>query len=181
MNIELATEFLHYASYSFGDPAIMINHAIMVRDLALQIEENVHCDQNLLSIMALFHDIGKAYETDQQTLREKHAELGYEVTKDFIPTLKLGDNDRTLLVSFLKGDMSSLQAQIIKDADIIAFFADERLQKALKEWGDKNALPNELQRKANKIADLKFEVSVKIARPFYEQLVARWDLEAKPQ
>jgi len=172
----LQDAFVANPSYSFDDPTIMIEHSKTVRDVALQIEEVTHCRRNLLEVMALLHDIGKAYPADEQTLREKHAELGYEVARDFIAKLDLGDDERMRIVTFLKGDMESLEAQIIKDADIIAFFVDEQLQKALKEWGDKNDLPNELQRKANKFEKLKFGISREIAKEPYQKMLARWNL-----
>ena len=182
--IESVEQFLKQAfeanpSYSFDDPDIMIRHAMMVRDIALKIENEVHCDRSLLEVMALFHDIGKAYAADQETLRKKHAELGYEVTKDFLPTLKLSEEDLECLENFLKGDMTSLHAQIVKDADVIAFFADPILQVALKNWGEKNDLPHELQRKADRIETLTFETSKQIARPLYDQMVAKWRLDAR--
>lgn len=182
-NIEQTDLFLKRAfkknsSYSFGDPVIMYEHGRTVRDFAMRITGSVECDRELLEVMALFHDIGKAYKADEQTLREKHAELGYEVTKDFLPDLELRDDQRQTLVDFLKGDMTSIEATVIKDADIIAFFADERLQQALKTWGDNNGLPNELQRKADKIRNLTFTSSEAIARPIYERFIEIWGLRA---
>ncbi len=164
-------------SYSFGDPTIMYNHSRTVRDFALQIAKSVECDQDLLEPMALFHDIGKAFVADEQTLREKHAELGYEVTKEFLPQLELSREQRDKLVAFLKGNFDFIEAEIVKDADIIAFYVDSILQKALKDWGDKNDLPNELQRKADKIRKLSLPASTNIAQPLYEKYIQDWNLK----
>ncbi|MEK7620113.1 MAG: HD domain-containing protein [Patescibacteria group bacterium] len=181
-NVERADQFLKSAfennpSYSFGEPSIMYNHSRRVRDMALEIAASVPCDRELLEILALFHDIGKAYDADEQTLRERHDELGYEVTKDFLPQLKLTDEQRHKLVDFLKGTFNSIESTIIKDADIIAFFTDPILQQELKDWGDSRGLPNELQRKAEKISKLSLQASKAIAEPLYNAYIKTWGLE----
>lgn len=163
--------------YSFGDWSIMYEHSVMVKDISLQIAESVDCDKILLSIEALLHDIGKTYKASGKVLHQQHAELGYEVTKDFLPSLDLTKEQKKKLIQFLQGDVSSIEGQIIKDADCIAFFSDIVLQKAFKNWAEKEGLLNELQRKADKINTLHFEVSRKLATPYHSVLKEKWELK----
>lgn len=169
--------FIGNPGYSFGDWRIMYEHSLKVKDMALQIAERVECDKEVLAIEAWLHDIGKVYKADQKILREHHTELGYDVAKDFLSELNLSEQQTRKLEAFLRGKTESLEGRIIKDADIIAFFLDEKLQKAFKSWADKQALLNEMQRKADKFNRLEFGISKEIARPLYEEVKKRWHLK----
>jgi putative nucleotidyltransferase with HDIG domain len=169
--------FQENQDYSFGDWAIMYEHSLKVKEIALQIAKSVNCDKELLGIEALLHDIGKTYKTDTEVLREHHAELGYEVAKNFLPKLNLSREQNKKIARFLSGNMDSIEARMIKDADIIAFFFDERLQEAFKIWADEQGFSKELQKKADKINKLEFEVSKIIAKPLYEEMKERWHLK----
>ena len=159
----LKQSFIENPSYSFGDWTIMYEHSVKVKDLALRIAQEIECDEELLIIESLWHDIGKVYKADEKILRERHAELGYQVTKNFLPQLSLPFEKEARLISFLKGDLSSIEAQVVKDADIIAFYMDEKLQLAFKTWAEKNNLLNEIERKINKLNHLRFNISKQIA------------------
>jgi len=178
---ELSERFLREAFegnslYSFGDPEIIIGHSLIVRDVTLLIARDVRCNLRLIEVMALLHDIGKAHSADADVLRERHTELGFEVAGEFVAGLGFNSAELEKINGFLKGDMSSLEARIVKDADVIAFFMDGRLQRALKLWGDANGFSDELQRKADKIGGLRFEVSVGIAGEYYDGMVREWGL-----
>ena len=181
-NIQKAERFLREAfvknpGYSFGDPEIMIGHSRTVRDVSLRIAKRMECDKELLEIMALWHDIGKAHEADWKVLRERHDELGYEVTKDILPELNLSVEQKEKLVAFLRGDLnSSSEAKMAKDADIIAFFADEKLQAALKEWADGKGFSSELQRKIAGVDSLRFEISKELVKRPLEAMKKYWNL-----
>lgn len=163
-------------AYSFGDWRIMYDHSVMVKDFALLIAESVECDKDLLGVEAVLHDIGKTYKADPETLRVRHAELGFEVSKDFIADLQLSQLQIDALARFLKGELESIEARIVKDADIIAFFADEHLQNAFKSWADSQKLSDELQRKADKVNKLVFPTSKITAEPLYTAMIERWHL-----
>lgn len=173
----LKISFQENPSYSFNDWIIMYEHSLKVRDFALKIAESVECNKELLTIEALLHDIGKCCKASSKTLREHHAELGYDVAKEFVSQLNLPEEVKNNLVMFLKGQLDSVEGQVVKDADIIAFLSDEKLQNALKIWADKENLPGELQKKLNKINNLKFDVSKEIALPFFESMRERWNLK----
>lgn len=172
----LENAFIENPHFSFGNWRIMYNHSLLVLKFALGIAEEIDCDKLVLSVGSLLHDIGKAYKADEQLLREKHEELGYEISQKFLEKFNFSDEQRLKLKDIFLGDGKSVERQIIKDADIVAFFADERLQKALKSWADKRGLTNELQRKLDKVRLLHFGVSKKIAEPFYKEMKKRWDL-----
>ncbi len=163
-------------SYSFNDWTIMYNHSLMVRDVSFKIAKDINCDKKLLEIEALLHDIGKTYKTDLKTLREHHNELGYEVVKQFLPELNLSQEQSFKLEDFLRGQVKSVESMIIKDADIIAFFADKRLQEAFSGWADKEGLKDELQRKADKINKINFESSKELAMEPYQEMKNIWHL-----
>lgn len=163
--------------YSFGDWTIMYKHSLKVKETALQIAKSVECDKELLAIEALLHDIGKVYRANSKMLRKHHAKLGYKVAGKFVEQLDLSRQMKKELMTFLKGRKGSIEGQIVKDADVVSFFSDVKLQKAFKNWAEKEGLRAELQRKANKINELEFDVSKKIAWPFYEKMKRRWCLK----
>ena len=154
----------------------MYQHSLNVKNISLRIAESVECDETLLAIEALFHDIGKAYKADPKILRERHAELGYDVTKAYLPVLDLRSKQLKELTDFLQGHLHSTEAQIVKDADIIAFFLDEDLQNKFKDWADKQELPDELQRKADKLGKLRFDISKQITLPLHKKMRKKWQL-----
>ena len=80
------------------------------------------------------------------------------------------------LTDFLQGHLHSTEAQIVKDADIIAFFLDEDLQNKFKDWADKQELPDELQRKADKLGKLRFDISKQITLPLHKKMRKKWQL-----
>ncbi|MDD5251850.1 MAG: HD domain-containing protein [Patescibacteria group bacterium] len=163
-------------AYSFGDGGIMYDHSVKVKDLALLIASNMDCDRELLAVEALLHDIGKAYPADAQTLHERHEELGFEAAVALLPQLPLTSEQAELLSGFLRGNINSVEAEIVKDADTVAFFEDERLQRALAAWAQEQGLAGEMQRKADKFKNLKFKSSRNIALPSYEAMKKRWGL-----
>ncbi|MDP3964044.1 MAG: HD domain-containing protein [bacterium] len=173
----LVEAFQTNASYSFSDPQIMILHSRLVRDFAFQIAKGIDCDSELLEIMALWHDIGKTYNAKPDVLRKKHNELGYEVTRNILFEIKISKNRKQNLIQFLKARSHSIESTIVKDADILAFFADLHLQKALKTWADANNIENELQRKADKFYDLQLPESKRLAEKLYQKMKSRWGLK----
>mgnify|MGYP001602545979 FL=1 len=173
----LKKSFQNNSSYSFGDWTIMYNHSLRVKEYALQIAESIECDKELLYIEALFHDIGKAYKTNLKILKEQHARLGFAVAGSIMLELNISATQRKKLESFLCGDINSVEGRIIKDADILAFFSDIKLQSAFKNWAEKEMLFGELQRKADKINKLQFNISKKIAEPLYQSMKRQWHLK----
>ncbi len=180
-NAEIAEEYLKEVftenpAYSFGDWTIMYQHSLNVRDLALKIAEQVECDKELLELFALFHDIGKAFKADYMYLHEHHEELGFNVAEPILSRLSLTAEQLAKLTEFLKGDLSSLEANVMKDADTLAFFMDEKLQDLFKKWADEKGLVGELQRKADKYQKLKFEISRKMGKEAHDKMCQKFQL-----
>jgi putative nucleotidyltransferase with HDIG domain len=179
--IDLVKEFVkssfrNNSAYSFGDWRIMVEHSMKVGDFAVQIAREISCDVELLTIEALLHDIGKTYPANPKILRQQHSGLGYKVAGNFLSRLRLSQERTDKLEEFLLGNLDTIEGRIIKDADIIAFYSDEKLQRALKVWGDHEGLSDELQRKADKMEKLQFDVSRQIAKPLYEKMRTQWQL-----
>ncbi|MHB8831427.1 MAG: HDIG domain-containing metalloprotein [Patescibacteria group bacterium] len=180
-NAEIAEEYLKKVfvdnpDYSFGDWSVIYQHSLNVRDLALKIAEQVECDKELLELFALFHDIGKAYKADYLYLHEHHEELGFNVAEPILSKLSLSTGQSVKLTEFLKGDLSSVEANIMKDADTLAFFMDERLQDLFKKWADEKGLVGELQRKADKYQKLKFEISKAMGKAAHDKMCQKFQL-----
>lgn len=171
----LKESFIKNPGYSFNNWKIMCDHGIMVFTFSLKIAQNLtNYDQLVLSIAALLHDIGKTYQTDKQTLYEKHEEFNYLISQRFLESLDLTKEQKFKLKEILSGLGKSIEKQIIEDADIIAFLADKKLQDAFNKWTGQEGLPNEMKRKLDKINLLKFDVSQKIAEPFYQSTKKRF-------
>lgn len=172
----LKKSFQANPAYSFNDWRIMYRHSCRVKKLADKICSAVGGDRQVVLLGALLHDIGKTYRASEEVLRERHNELGWEVSRDFIMGLNFKEEQKNKLRDILTGCDGSLESQIIHEADIVAFFIDKKLQTALKIWADKNNLPNELKRKLDNWEKLKFEISKKIAKKYYSQMKIRWGL-----
>ena len=168
----LEERFKENPGFSFGDWEIMYDHSILVKNYSIKISEEISRDdysKTVLVLGALLHDIGKTYQADEEKLRNKHDELAYEVSRDFLKNLEMEDSQENKLNSLLKGKSDFLEAQIIEDADIVAFFADKKLMKAFKEWALSKDMPEECERKLNKIEQLKFEPSKQLALEYYKE------------
>lgn len=173
----LKESFIKNPSYSFNNWKIMYEHGTMVLTFSLKIaREMANYDELVLSIAALLHDIGKTYQADKQTLYEKHEEFSYLVSQKFLESLDLTKEQKLKLKEILSDPGKSIEKQIIEDADIIAFLADKRLQDSFKKWADQEGLPHEMKRKLDKINLLKFDVSKKIAEPFYQSVKRRFNI-----
>lgn len=170
------TSFKKNPSYSFNDWKIMYEHSLLVMLFSLGIAADFDCDKLVLSIGALLHDIGKTYETDQKTLRERHEEFNYEVSKEFLKSLKLTSVQFKEIESLLSKSEESVYGKVIKDADVLAFLADESLQRALKKWADKNNLPEEMKRKLNKFSKAYYPRSITLGEKYYLETKERWHL-----
>lgn len=168
--------FIENPAYSFGDWTVMYDHSLRVRDLAMKIAEHVECDTELLELFALFHDIGKAYKADYLYLHEHHEELGFSVAESILSKLSLTAEQLTKFTDFLKGDLGSLEANVMKDADTLAFFMDEKLQELFKKWADEKGLVGELQRKADKYQKLKFPISRDMGKAAHDKMCQKFSL-----
>ena len=124
--------------YSFGDWHIMADHSIQVMKYALEIADGypVEVDPLVVALSALFHDIGKVVKADEQTLLEKHEEMGREVTKDLLPKLGLTQKQIKQIEEIFSHENNSLEKSIVKDADYIDFYVNEKLHTAAKKWAD---------------------------------------------
>lgn len=165
--------FQRNPSYSFNDPKIMFNHSVLVEKYAARLAKEVACDAEAVSIAALLHDVGKTFDADEKTLYEKHGELAWTVSAEFVNGLELPEKTRALIERLLCGDYSSVEGRIVKDADVIAFYADEELQDAFCEWALKQGQPDELTRKLEKYEKLGYPQSKELAKPLQEKLKAR--------
>lgn len=181
-NTEAAEKFLKKSfqdnpAFSFNDWEIMYHHSVVVCSYALHLATRFpDADLEVVSVGALLHDIGKAMKTDEDTLRASHGKMAFEFSAKFLKSLDLDDDQYEALKNILKEESDSLENKIIKDADAIAFFADGKLQQALKDWADNKGLPNELQRKLDKFERLNFEESKKIAEPLVAKMKERWKI-----
>jgi len=162
----LEKSFKENPHYSFNNWKIMYEHSLFVLKFSLKIAETIECDKLVLSVGALLHDIGKTYKADKEFLRRGHKKIGYLVSKRFLESLELTNEQQTKLKEILSDSRDNIEKQIIEDADSIAFFADKRLQTVFKKWVDKEGLDLELKRKLDKINKLRFDVSKKIVKPF---------------
>jgi len=161
-------EFRSRPRFCFNNWKIMYNHSLLVEKFCLELAKKIKCDNLVLRIGALLHDIGKTYDEDEQTLMDKHEELGYEVSKEFLENLNI-NNDRLLRIKnlFSKED-KTVEKKIIKDADKISFLADPVIQEVYKEWAEKRGEKDRFRDKVEMSYTFYFEVSKKIAKPFYE-------------
>ena len=81
--------FIQNPHYSFDDWTVMYNHSVMVKDIVLEITNEIVCDKETIEIGALLHDIGKTYKTDLETLHTEHESFNLLVSEKFLENLGL--------------------------------------------------------------------------------------------
>lgn len=167
-------EFEANPHYSFGDGTIMYQHSLHVLDFALELASEFTCDKTVVTLEALLHDIGKTYKADEETLHAKHHELGWKVCEKYLKSLKLTSEQMEELKKFFEKKTDSVESRIVKDADVIAFFADPRLHTKFKLWAEDRGKTDELSRKLAKFDSLHFSASKQLAQVHYDKLKQKW-------
>lgn len=169
-------EFRKHPHHSFGDWTVMQDHSMRVRDLALQIGEGMHADTFVIEIVALLHDIGKTYEADDATLHVHHEDFNLLVSEKFLDALGLTEEQLRKIKNLIVHKDSGKEAQIIEDADALAFYADRRLYMLFIDWAREMNLEKSIQKKLDKFARLHFDVSRQLGAGWYEQMKKDWGL-----
>lgn len=169
-------EFTANPSFSFGDGSIMYQHSLHVLEYALEIASEFTCDKTVVILEALLHDIGKTYKTSHEVLQEKHHELGWKVCEKYLNSLNLTAAQLHELKVFFEKKTNSIESRIVKDADVIAFYADPRLHNSFKRWTNDKNLEEELERKLAKFDSLHFSVSKQLGEKHWEKLKTKWQV-----
>lgn len=168
--------FVANPHFSFGHWSIMYEHSMRVRDIALQIAEEVVCDKTMVTLGALLHDIGKTRRADEEILHLEHEKFNLPIAEDFINSFSLEDSKKAVLKDLISYQSQSTEMKVIKDADALALYADKRLYTLFIEWAVKNNLNSSIQRKIDKFQKLRFPVSKKIGQLWFDQMKVDWDL-----
>jgi putative nucleotidyltransferase with HDIG domain len=166
--------FIENPHYSFGHWSVMYDHSVLVKDFALKIAENVECNKTLVAIGGLFHDIGKTYKADEETLHYDHEKFNLPVTEKFISALPLDEEEKNKLKSIVSYNDDFVEMKIVKDADALAFFADKRLYMLFLAWAVEKKLTATIQRKLDKFEKLRFPVSVEMGKEPFAIMKKDW-------
>jgi len=175
--------------YSFNNPDIMINHSIQVMDVAVEIASQVpDSDLLVVSLGALFHDIGKAADETPEVLKERHAQFNWSIASEFLDGIELTQVQIEILknILFEKPDTyeTRIEQKIVKEADMITFMKDVTLQQAFYNWAEglqQGDGKKELQKKLDKIKKLTLERSKDLAKEPYENMRNKWGLNNTTQ
>ena len=170
----LEQEFQAHPHYSFNDWTVMRDHGLKVRDIALQIAEDMDVDKTIVTIGALLHDIGKTYEADPETLHKQHEEFNLSVSEEFLDSLDLPEQQLQKVKELVAYKSDSVEMKIVKDADALALYADKRLYTLYIQWAKENNHNDAIQRKLDKFSKLNFEKSKDIGKDWYEQMKKDW-------
>ena len=161
--------------FSFNDGSVMHNHSLIVKELSLEIAEDVPgCDIEVLAIAALLHDIGKKYPADEETLHYSHEDLNLTVSKEYISKLQIDEAKKKKIEEIISYKSDSLELKIIKDADTIALYKDKKLYMLFIEWASASNLDASIQRKLDKFDRLSFSKSKEIALPLLIEMKEDW-------
>ena len=172
----LKEKFQAHPHYSFNDWTVMYNHSLKVRDIALQIAEDVVCDKAIVVVGGLLHDIGKTYKADPETLHKRHEEFNLPVSEAFLDSLGLPTEQLQRIKEVVAHKSDSMEMRVIEDADALALYADKRLYTLFIQWAKENGLDDAIQRKLVKFSKLNFEKSKEIGKEWYEQMQKDWGL-----
>ncbi len=160
--------------YSFNDWTIMADHSENVMKYALLLSETEDIDALVVGLAGLLHDIGKTVKTDEETLLQKHEELGIVVSNDFVDALALSAEQKKQVKNLFMIDFPSLEKQVVKDADYMDFFTNERLHDAFKKWADDEKLEGQVERKLQRFEKM-MPRAKELTRPYYDRLKLKWD------
>lgn len=167
-------EFEANPGFSFGDGSIMYQHSLHVLEYALEIASEFPCDKTIVTLEALLHDIGKTYRASDEALQKRHHELGWRVCEKYLKSLNLTATQLYELKAFFEKKTNSVESRIVKDADVIAFYADPRLHTKFKLWAEEKELAGELERKLAKFDSLYFSVSKQLGEKHHSKLKQKW-------
>lgn len=172
----LAQEFQKHPHYSFNDWTVMYDHSRKVRDIALQLAENIPCDKTVVAVGALLHDIGKTYETDAETLHKRHEEFNFPVSEQFLNSLSIPEEQFQRVKEVVSHKSHSVEMKVVEDADALALYADKRLYTLYIQWARENSLLDAIQRKLDKFSKLNFEKSRDLGKGWYDQMKKDWGI-----
>ena len=162
--------------YSFDDWHVMYNHSVMVEKIAMKISKNIKCDKTVVSIGSLLHDIGKTYKADKETLHKSHEDFNLIVSNEFLDNLIIDRKCLQKLKKIISYKSNSTEMKIIKDADALAFYCDEKLNTLFLNWAKSNNLEESIERKVKKFEKLRFESSRKIGIKWYTKMKKNWKM-----
>lgn len=161
--------------YSFNHWSVMYNHSVNVQELAMKIASEVECNNTVVSIRALLHDIGKTYHADTETLHKDHESFNLIVSKGVLDNLGLANDELNHVRDLITYNSDSVEMKIIKDADALAMCYDKTLYMLWIEWAINNRLTSDIKRKLDKYSKLNFEISRRLAESKLIEMKNDWD------
>lgn len=182
--IEKARDFMREAfiknpHYSFDNWHIMYDHSCTVERIARKIAESVPCDTLLVSIGALFHDIGKTHEADEKTLYQGHDSFNLLVSEKFLDSLGIDPDRLQKLKDVIQYTSEFDEMHVVKDADILAFPSDKKLYMAFVEWAHNRDMQEAIQGKIDKWKKLYFDVSKELVGDLFENMRSDFEVYQK--
>ena len=167
-------EFIAHPHYSFDHWSVMYDHSCKVEEIARQIAIHIPCDELLVSLGALLHDIGKTHEADSETLHMEHESFNLPVSETFLETLDISRERLIALKKLVSYQSEGDEMRVMKDADTLALYADKRLYTLYIEWACREHLQDSIQRKLDKFRKLRFEVSREMGQKWFEAMERDW-------
>lgn len=149
-------------SFSWTPKDYYWQHTLQVRKFSLLIQENEGGDRDVIEVIALFHDVGKA-----ELLAPGHEELSAQIAKEFLETLEF-DKEMIQLVSkcIRYKDFGSAEARILRVADSMSLLADDS---GGREWYFKNVLGGDKKKIMQEIEKSYSEIEFDFARNIIEK------------
>lgn len=166
--------FVKNPHYSFDDWTVMYDHSCQVAQMAEKIIMYVDCDQLLVIIGSLLHDIGKTYQVDVETLHTEHESFNLPVSESLIESLSLSSVRQEKLKRLVSFTDESTEMDVIKDADALALPADKRLYMLYIAWAHQKRLESSIERKLRKFDKLHFPVSQEIGSLLFPIMKKDW-------
>jgi len=167
--------FIENPHYSFGHWTVMYDHSCTVESLAGTIAQSVECDELLVAIGALLHDIGKTHKADQKTLHLEHESFNLPISEALLNTIDISPVRLEKLKRLVAFEDEGVEMNVIKDADALALPSDKRLYTLYIEWAYREGFEDSIQRKLDKEKKLRFEISKKLGEPLFAAMKKDWD------
>ncbi|MFZ1655234.1 MAG: HD domain-containing protein [Candidatus Moraniibacteriota bacterium] len=166
--------FIENPHFSFHDWTVMYDHSCNVESIAHTIAQSVACDELLVAVGALLHDVGKTYKADEKTLHLEHETFNLPVSETFLDMLDIPRPRLEKLKKLVAFEDEGIEMQIIKEADVLAFPSDKRLYMLYIEWAFREGHESSIQRKLEKFDKLQLAVSKKMGEPLFRNMEKDW-------
>lgn len=160
---------------------IRFQHTMRVYKWALRLNEFEKGDQEIISISVIFHDVGKASDSDSDV---PHAEVSGEICKKYLESINYNKNKSDIIVQAIKKhshkeehvEKLTLEEKILIDADLLDEVGAitvlwDSMATAMENDPSYEKVYERLKKRLDRIKEKKLLIKTKTGMKFYEDRI----------